>query len=179
MKIGKKIRAKRISKFYKHFIKGGMKVLDVGCGDGSLAFEIRYKLNKIFELYGTDIINKNPAFKFKLIENNKLPYADKEFEIVMLNDVLHHIPYTEQEIIINECKRVADKVLICEVPDTWLSRFLDKFNNKNEGINMPLSMRSFEEWKIVFGEDLIDSYNMPKSLIHPVNSYLFCVGGKE
>ena len=74
MKIGKKIRAKRISKFYRNFIGSGMKVLDVGCGDGSLAFEIRYKLNKTFELHGADIINKNPAFDFKLIKNNKLPF---------------------------------------------------------------------------------------------------------
>lgn len=153
-----KIRARKIADIYKNHIKSKEKVLDIGCGNGRMAKEIKSILNLDIELTGTDVLNYNPGFKFKIIENNRIPFKNKEFDSAMLNDVLHHIPMNRQIDIIKEAIRVSDKVLIFEVADTFSGKIVDIITNKLNDlrVKLPLSMRRLDGWIKLFKENNIN-----------------------
>lgn len=77
------------------------KILDVGCGDclDAKMFSDRYKM----KTYGTDIFEhenvkdtKGLIFKKGSIYN--IPFKDKMFDYVFLNNVLHHIDEKKQKM---------------------------------------------------------------------------------
>lgn len=102
----------------------GMKLLDVGCGDGSDA-EI-FVNNYGVEVFGIDVneidILKFNNFKYAKESIYMLPYFDSSFDYVFLHDVLHHIDEPLQrksfhENGLKEVRRVCKndgKVIIIE-----------------------------------------------------------------
>jgi hypothetical protein len=62
----------------------------------------------------TCVIKKYPKIKFKKIKpNNKLPYKDNQFDILVSWATLEHVGTRKhQEFFISECIRVAKKVFI-------------------------------------------------------------------
>ncbi len=76
--------------FYSHidFIKPGLKLLDLGCGDG---LDLVYYQSLGAEIYGIDASeqmatlakNKLPSADIKVGNFNELPYEDNDFDIVM------------------------------------------------------------------------------------------------
>lgn len=168
----KTIRAKRMVDFYKPHLKG--KILDIGCGNGLLAAELQSLVCKL-DLTGTDISYCSPPFKFKRCSEKALPFGDKEFDVSMLNDVLHHTPYDNQLNLIKEALRVSNKVLISEVPNNFIAKIMDIINNKTT--KPPFTMRSLDGWLSLFKiNNLKFRYGiMKKELIHPVDNYYFLI----
>ncbi len=80
------------------------KVLDIGTGSGVIAYEIG-KLSK--KAYAVDLrderILKN-NYTFKKIKDEKLPFKDKEFDIIISNHVMAHVK--DDELHLKEIKRV-------------------------------------------------------------------------
>ena len=151
------IRAEKIVFFCKDYIKDKDKILDIGCGDGRMIMSIKKKLNKKIKIFGTDVLDYSPPFSFKKIKNNKLDFKDKEFNVTVLNDVLHHIPKDNQIEIIKEALRVSDKVLIFEVANDFAGKLVDIITNKihDSRINLPLTMRNIEKWNNLFRKNHI------------------------
>lgn len=98
------------------------KVLDVGCGNGTTL----YVLGKRFEFtpYGVDIsqsaidIAKNHGIDTKVANvSDKLPFNDKEFDVVICSEVLEHLVFPENAL--KEILRVAkdDAIIILTVPN--------------------------------------------------------------
>ena len=98
------------------------KVLEVGAGDGSiLHFLNEWNFGK--ELYaleiadtGVSLIKSRNLSRLKEVQGfdgYKIPYADNEFDLVILAHVLEHVEH--ERILIRELKRVA-KNLVIEVP---------------------------------------------------------------
>ncbi|MCJ7805537.1 class I SAM-dependent methyltransferase [Patescibacteria group bacterium] len=146
------IRAKLIVGSYKGWMKKGSKVLDVGCGTGIVADELAHKLK--IKVVGCDIdqylVRKIP-FK-KIASGSHLPFKSREFDAVMLNDVLHHTEYSIQEKLLSESLRVANKVLIFELRPTTIGKVLDFIINKihNPKMPIPFTYRSDKEWEKLF-----------------------------
>jgi len=173
------IRAKRICKIYKDYINEQDSILDVGCGDGMIATLIKKILNKNIYLVGTDMIDMDCPFRFKLTDGKTLPFKDKSFDIAMVNDVLHHIPFEKQIIIIKECLRVAKKVLLYEVKDGFLEKMVDIVTNQiyDRRVKLPLTMRKVEDWMKLFQKMNIKYVVriIPRSLdqLYLLKNYLF------
>jgi len=151
------IRAEKIASFCSPYIKHKDKVLDIGCGDGRMIISIKNKLKKTFEISGTDVLDYPLSFNFKKIKQNKLDFKNKEFEVAILNDVLHHISKENQIKIIKEALRVANKVLIFEVTNDFPGKLVDIITNKmhDSRVNLPLTMRSLNEWENLFKQNNI------------------------
>jgi SAM-dependent methyltransferase len=103
----------------------GLRVLDVGCGDGVYSMEL-YRRGAPSELVGIDL---SPAaiasasskvssenMHFILNSGTHLPFPDNSFDAVHLRGVLHHME--NPQLAIKEAFRVARTVFIIE-PNGW------------------------------------------------------------
>lgn len=86
----------------------GLKILDFGCNAGYL---VKYLSDRGFNISGCDKSAEAIAFggaqgikNLKVTENDILPYADEEFDVVLCLDVLEHLP--DDLAGIKEIKRV-------------------------------------------------------------------------
>src|SRR4051812_44191008 len=92
----------------------GERILDVGCGNGSLTFAIANR-SKPLSLIGVDRTpafidhakakNTNPVIQFQLGDACALPFANSSFDRVLSLLVLHFIPDTQKAL--SELRRIA------------------------------------------------------------------------
>lgn len=91
-------------------VKG--KVLDIGCGGGNIAKAIKYYRPDL-EVFGVDIskhaieVAKKDSqnVHFSVASSEKLPYANKYFDAVLMFDVLEHV--VKPEHTLKEIKRIS------------------------------------------------------------------------
>lgn len=87
----------------------GKKVLDVGCGDGTLGIKLIEQNNTV---YGCDIAEASLASaqkgglitKFVDLEKEELPYPKNSFDYVILGDVIEHMMDTDE--LLQKCYKV-------------------------------------------------------------------------
>ncbi len=106
----------------------GLRVLDVGCGDGEYTFEL-YRRGNPSEITGIDLSPaaiaaatervSNEAITFSVCSGSLLPFPDDSFDVVHLRGVLHHMENPMRAVA--EAFRVAQRVLIVE-PNGWNPR---------------------------------------------------------
>lgn len=90
--------------------RNGLKILDLGCGPGSMISYLRQIGNA--EICGIDISpafvdiakKRHPEVEFKVGDAEVIPYADATFDAVLCSGMLHHIPDLEQ--VFSEIQRV-------------------------------------------------------------------------
>lgn len=91
----------RIESAIKPYIRG--KVLDVGCGDGYLAFNLS-KFDKVQEAIGVDISptavaqakKEYPGIQFKVAPATKLPFPKESFDSIVAIELVEHVLDVEQ-----------------------------------------------------------------------------------
>lgn len=147
-------RARRIFQAYDGWIQPGQSVLDTGCGNGIVGAMIAERFG--CKVTGTDILNyvKTGLPFVPLADGGALPFGDQSFDVVMLNDMLHHVPSDGQMKLIREALRVGKQVLVYEVePGAYVS-FTDWLPNKIHQplMRISLSHRSAEAWQAAFKE---------------------------
>lgn len=101
-------------------LKNEEKLLDVGCGTGSLLI-VAKKLYPQITAVGIDIdekilkiaknktIKENLKIEFIKTSSNKLPFNDSSFDIVVSSLVFHHLPLDVKKQTIGEVKRILRK----------------------------------------------------------------------
>ena len=93
-------------------------VLDFGCGDLSLTYELK-RSKPFLSITGIDVIepsNVSSDIPYVQYDGNKIPFQDKSFDTVLAFYVLHHCE--DAEASFEECLRVANKrvILVESVP---------------------------------------------------------------
>lgn len=144
-------RAKIILSIYKSWFKRNGKALDVGCGTGIVANILKKELG--LKITGCDVKNYLICdIPFVKIKNDKLPFPNLSFDVVLFNDVLHHIDKPKQEEVISEALRVGKNVFIFEYEAGKGGKILDIVLNKfhYDDLNTPLAFRDANEWKQLF-----------------------------
>jgi len=137
--IKKRKRSNYIYRIYdlikKTKIKPKGNVLDVGCGDGEMSFQLK----KIFPratYFGTDISSKgcnlanSKGIKSKQADLNQIiPFKDKTFDIIIAQEIIEHL--IDPDKFLEECNRVLKKdgVIIITTPNllAWYQRILCLF----------------------------------------------------
>lgn len=101
-------------------LKNGDKVLDVGCGTGSLLI-VAKKLNPEIIATGIDIDEKilkiaknkmqkeNLKINFTKTSADKLPFGDSSFDVVVSTLVFHHLSLDVKKRTLEEVKRILKK----------------------------------------------------------------------
>lgn len=106
----------RIEKILKIIPKDVKTVLDIGSA-GNI-------FNKKYITTTVDILEE-ADYRIDLNKNQKLPFKSKSFDIVVLNQVLEHLPTVEE--IIKESKRVSKKYIFIGLPNELIWNFRIKF----------------------------------------------------
>jgi len=109
-------------------------------------------------------------FKFHYINDFRIKVKDKSFDIAMINDTLHHIPYTKQIKLIREAQRVSKKTLIFE-SDGVVAEAMDVYFNKGK-MGTSLSFRSLQSWINILYKEFYQ-YEIKIPFYYPQKQYCF------
>ena len=131
-------------------IPDGAQVLDVGCGDGALAYSI-LQTRPDLELRGIDVLMwKQPVIRIDQFDGHVIPYDDASFDVVMFVNVLHHTE--DPTVLLREAKRVTRKSILIKdhtrdglFADATL-RFMDWVGNIGLGVALPYEFWPRERW---------------------------------
>lgn len=100
----------------QHNIPADVKsILDVGCGDGFVINSLAGK----YECTGVDISEtalKSVQCRKMVASATELPFEDDSFDLVMINDVIEHLPGEILTAALRELQRVTRKYLLITVP---------------------------------------------------------------
>lgn len=144
-------RANLILSTYKNWFKSNGKALDVGSGTGIVAKMLKEKL--ALKITCADI-KKYLIYNitFVKIKDDKLPFPKNSFDVVLFNDVLHHIEKSKQEQILKEALRVGKNVFIFEIEPSLSGKIFDIVLNKlhYDDLAVPLAFRNDKGWKQLF-----------------------------
>jgi SAM-dependent methyltransferase len=126
------------------------RVLDVGCGDGTLDALIARRRPDV-SIEGIDVLLR-PASRIpvKQFDGARIPHPDASFDAVMFVDVLHH---TEDPLVLlREAERVGARILVKDhfrqgfLADRTL-RFMDWVGNAHHGVALPYNYWSKAQWR--------------------------------
>jgi SAM-dependent methyltransferase len=103
-------RVEQLVRYVGPYLRAGDRVLDVGCGSGSLGRAIMAAFPSV-EVVGIERARRGgETIPVRQYEGGPLPYADSFFDVVILADVLHH--ERDPHALLGECSRVAKRFLI-------------------------------------------------------------------
>jgi SAM-dependent methyltransferase len=127
------------------------RVLDVGCGDGTISSLIKSKRPDL-DIRGVEVLRREHThIPVELFDGTHLPYQDETFDVVMFSDVLHHTD--DPEIILKEANRVAKRYVVIKDHNRngWAAglrlRFMDWIGNARFGVALPYNYWRNSEWK--------------------------------
>lgn len=146
-KVAKTSRVKYICKYLREHLKPGAKVLDVGCGDGTLS-----QLMPEFEWTGVDI-NTDKA-RCNSVTHNLMtvpyPFEDNEFDAAVCSEVLEHL--WDMRIVQHEMSRLIKPMGLYLVSTPNFDWLWLQFNNYRDLLYDPMQSHLVEH---------IRQYNYP------------------
>ena len=131
-------------------------LLDVGCGDGTIADLISQKVSGL-AVTGVEYAPRSscviPCTGF---DGAHLPFPDKSFDGCMFVDVLHHS--RDPLSILRDASRVCrDFILIKDhvaenALDHFTLRLMDWVGNRPHGVVLPYAYLSERQWETLYGD---------------------------
>jgi len=112
------VLAERIAMHIETLVpRGRAHCLDVGCGDMTLAEAVQshsprtdWKCIDVHSLPG-ELSHEQRWSKYRAFDGQTIPYGEREFDIALLSDVLHHAAENAARLLA-EAGRVAQRVLV-------------------------------------------------------------------
>jgi SAM-dependent methyltransferase len=149
-------RVQVLSQQVGSLLPDGASVLDVGCGDGSIAAVIMDERPDV-EITGIDVLVR-PETKIPVTEfdGTTIPFADNSFGAVTFVDVLHHTD--DASALLREAARVASTAVVIKdhLADGFLSRpvlrAMDWVGNASHGVALPYNYWTQAEWQRAFAD---------------------------
>jgi SAM-dependent methyltransferase len=149
-------RVRIIADHLAKLLPRGCNVLDVGCGDGSVAAAVIAKRADL-TISGVDVLVRNSTrIPVGAFDGTTLPFPHCGFDAVMFVDVLHHT--SDPMTLLREAARVARRCVVIKdhtadglLADATL-RFMDRVGNSRFGVALPFNYWTRERWLRAFAE---------------------------
>ena len=136
------------------FLPKNARVLDVGCGSGTLAKAIM-ALRPDVTIEGIDVlVRPNTDIPVTEFDGTVIPMADKSYDVALIVDVLHHTD--DPARLMAEARRVTTRGIVIKdhFRDGLLAnstlRFMDWVGNAAHGVRLPYNYLSNAEWQRVW-----------------------------
>ncbi len=143
-------RVERVARALAAQIGSARSLLDVGCGDGTVAKTIAARVGAD-RVAGVDIkVRPSVAVEVVAYDGLHLPFPDDAFEAVVISDVLHHC--TDPGAVLRDALRVASKVVAIKdhFRFGWLSEkillAMDVVGNAGPGVAVRGTYFDAREW---------------------------------
>ncbi|MCK0146100.1 class I SAM-dependent methyltransferase [Arenibacter sp. F26102] len=137
-------------------IPDNIRVLDIGCGDGTISKLILDKKKNI-TIEGLDVFSREScAIPFKIFDGKTIPHANNEFDATLFVDVLHHTTNIKELIV--EASRVSRKYIIIKdhhynnALDFGILKFMDWIGNAPHGVKVIYNFKNLDFWKATFND---------------------------
>ncbi|HEX6839869.1 MAG TPA: class I SAM-dependent methyltransferase, partial [Polyangia bacterium] len=101
-------------------------------------------------------IREAPLENFALYEGTKLPCADRSYDVVLLNFVLHHLPNEDKLKLLAEARRIARRRLFVfedtpRTPIDWLAAWLHGRKYRRQiGSSADFGFYNKRRWEEIF-----------------------------
>jgi len=135
-------------------IPDGASVLDVGCGDGTVAALLKQGRPGL-AIEGVEIAPRPTCHvPCRGFDGSHLPFPDRAFDVCLLVDVLHHT--TDVTQLLCEAARAARSFVVIKDHasenslDHATLRFMDWIGNRPHGVALPYNYQSFQQWQGCF-----------------------------
>ena len=103
-------RVERVAASMSELIGRASSILDIGCGDGTVARTIAERVGAT-RVAGVDVlVRPDVAIDVRVYDGRTIPYDDDAFEVVLIADVLHHAEDAGR--VLREALRVASRAVI-------------------------------------------------------------------
>lgn len=129
-------------------------VLDVGCGDGTIA-KLIMELRPDVKIEGIDVLVRPqthiPVTKF---DGKAIPHPSGSFDCVMFVDVLHHTD--DPNVLLREAARVSRSELLLKdhnrngICAGSVLRFMDWVGNARHNVVLPYNYWTRDQWAAAF-----------------------------
>jgi ubiquinone/menaquinone biosynthesis C-methylase UbiE len=149
-------RAEVLAGHLSGMIPKGARLLDVGCGDGTVA-RLLLEKRPDTSIHGIDVLLRPdlhiPVTQF---DGTQIPHPDKSFDAVIFVDVLHHAD--DPIALLKEASRVARQCIVikdhnCDSRTAELTlAFMDWVGNAPHGVALTYDYWSEKRWRTVFAE---------------------------
>ncbi|MES2690579.1 MAG: class I SAM-dependent methyltransferase [Bacteroidota bacterium] len=149
---------------------GNVKVLDIGCGDGTISKMVMEKKPGV-TYQGIDIMARPVcAIPFQEYDGTHIPYADNSFDAAQYTDVLHHVPDEIFKNLLKETMRVSNKYLVIK-DHLWANAFdfqtltfMDWVGNAPHGVKVIYNFKTEKFWMELFDELGLEVVTMNKRI---------------
>lgn len=147
-------RVRVLARHIAETIGAGDSVLDVGCGDGTIAQAVMERRPEL-SFRGIDVmLRPHSAISSEVYDGNTIPFADGAFDWVTIVDVLHHTD--DPAAVLGECVRVARCGVVIKdhlregfAANSTL-RIMDWVGNRGHDVRLPYNYPSKAEWFDIF-----------------------------
>lgn len=130
---------------------GARRVLDIGCGDGTIAGLLGQRRPEL-SIEGVEVIPRSTCqIPCRAFDGSKLPFADGSFDVCLFVDVLHHT--TDVTQLLHEAARVSRLQIVLKDHlsessfDHATLRAMDWIGNRPHGVTLTYNYQSLGQWQ--------------------------------
>lgn len=167
-------RQRVLAEIVAQFLPTGGRLLDVGCGGGTLAAAVI--AHPICGRNSTAVgleraVRGDEPIRVVAYNGGAFPFADDSFDVVLIADVLHH--ESDELGLLAECGRVARSVVVvkdhvrCGVAAQWRIALMDWAANRPYGIPCLYRYHTLAQWRECMEKCGLDILRE----IHPMKLY--------
>lgn len=140
-------------------IARGIKLLDVGAGNGFFTYYFDKVCDTTAVDYSEKMIAMNPVKKKFVMDANSLEYEDNSFDVVFCRGLLHHVDDIDR--VVKEMRRVSSKYVVIVEP------------NRNNPLMFAFSALVREEWKALRFSLAFLRKIVARNRLHIIDSFSF------